>query len=269
MARDSTSGGVKSVQTALDILDVVAASVEDIGVTDIADALGLAKPSIFRHLKTLCERGLLKQNPRTLRYGLGVRLHVLGQAAASKVDLLSISEAIMVQLREETATTVNLASFRPQGTVIVRSLLGPAAMEISVRVGTEFPYHATSQGIVALSFRRQPPVAVLRRQKLEKFTEFTITDVQALEREVAATRERGWSLALQQTLLGIYAVSVPVFDSTGDCIAALTLVGAMKQLVHDPDPENLASLMQAGMRMSLQLGFGGNYPRIKSPGSTA
>lgn len=263
MARDTTAGGVKSVQTALDVLEVVAASPEELGVTEIAEALELAKPSIFRHLKTLSERGFLQQNPRTLRYGLGVRLHILGQAAANKIDLLSVSEPIMAHLREEAAMTVNLAGFQPHGTVILRSLLGPAAMEFSVRVGTEFPYHATSQGIIALAFRRQPPLAMLRRQKLEKFTEFTVTDPEVLENEIYAARENGWALAIQRTLLGTYAISVPVFDSTGECIAALTLIGTMRHVVDSPDLASLSVLMQSGLRMSLQLGFSGNYPRLK------
>lgn len=52
---------MRSVQVALDVLEAVAFSDEELGVTQIAERLGLTKGSVHRHLLTLVERGYLVQ----------------------------------------------------------------------------------------------------------------------------------------------------------------------------------------------------------------
>ncbi len=53
------SSGVHSVQLAIDVLEAVAFSDEELGVTQIAERLNMTKGSVHRHLRTLVERGYL------------------------------------------------------------------------------------------------------------------------------------------------------------------------------------------------------------------
>jgi DNA-binding IclR family transcriptional regulator len=261
MSDERPEGGVKSVQVTLDVLEAVAAAPSEIGVSELALRLGLTKGTIFRHLQTLLKRGYLTQNSATARYGLGMRLHVLGQMAYSRIDLLSASEPVMRQLRDDLGLTVNLAGFGPRGVMILSTLLGTSPLEIGVRVGTEMPFHATSQGRIALAFSRRPLMATLRRQKLAPLTERTVCDPDELEREVGLTRERGWAGASEQTVLGVNAISVPIFDSTSDGIAALTLVGSIQFLRPLPDAPQLEALARAGERISAHLGYREHHRR--------
>ncbi|MGF7111513.1 DNA-binding IclR family transcriptional regulator [Pseudomonas laurylsulfatiphila] len=64
---------------------------------------------VFRHLKTLVERGYLSQNPQTSKYRLGIQAYVLGQVAASGIDLLSASADAIRDLRDELGLTVVLS----------------------------------------------------------------------------------------------------------------------------------------------------------------
>ena len=59
------STGVRSVQLAIDVLEAVAFAPEEMGVTQIAERLSVTKGSVFRHLKTLVDRGYLSQNAAT------------------------------------------------------------------------------------------------------------------------------------------------------------------------------------------------------------
>jgi DNA-binding IclR family transcriptional regulator len=256
-----TASGVKSVQVALNVLEAVAAASEPISVTEIARRLGLTKPSVFRHLKTLVEHHMLNQDPTTTRYTLGVRLHVLGQLASSQIDILKVSDPVMRQLRDDTAMTINLAGFLPDRTVILRSALGPSPIELSVRIGTEYPFHSTSQGIIALAFGGPERLAAVRRRGLQRITDHTITDWDELARDIAAARQRGWSMVFEHTILGVAAASVPIFDATGDSIAAISLIGTPQLFVTETgQPPHLVALRQAGEKMSAQLGFRGRYP---------
>ncbi|WP_146993206.1 IclR family transcriptional regulator domain-containing protein [Bradyrhizobium macuxiense] len=71
-------------------------------------------------------------------------------------------------------------------------------------------------------------------------------------------------MAPQEIVIGINAFSVPIFQSDGDCIAAITLVGSMQYLGEKPTAEQLATLRAAGHAVSNKLGFHGEYPYEQS-----
>lgn len=256
---DRSDGGVKSVHVALDVLDVVAKARQEVGVSEIAASLGLAKASIFRHTRTLVERGYLIQNPSTARYGLGMKLHVLGTAAYNRIDLLSVSRPAMMKLRDETSLTIHLASFTEAGVIIVESIHGTAAMEIALRVGTEFPFYATSQGRVGMAFR--PDIAKkVEGDTLDKITPSTVTDRATLEKIVAQVRTEGYCLVLGETVMSTYGFSVPIFDMSDQCIAALTLVGSVQ---FPPKDSHRRATAAAGKQISSALGYFGKYPGVE------
>ena len=61
MAGHARESGVRSLRFALDVLETVAFSGEELGVTQIADQVHVTKGSVHRHLLTLVERGYLTQ----------------------------------------------------------------------------------------------------------------------------------------------------------------------------------------------------------------
>ena len=67
MAERRVDMGVRSVRLALDILERIAFSGEELGVTQLAQRVHATKGSVHRHLLTLVERGYLKQNIGDLR----------------------------------------------------------------------------------------------------------------------------------------------------------------------------------------------------------
>src|SRR5260370_9475701 len=91
--------GVRSVQLALDVLEAVAFSGEELGGTQLADRLDVTKGSVHRHLLTLVERGYLVQNPVTTRYALGPKSRLLARLAPD-ADLVRIAEGSMRELRD-------------------------------------------------------------------------------------------------------------------------------------------------------------------------
>ena len=59
VATGRSDQAVRAAETTLRVLEVVAFSEEELGVTQIADRLGLTKGAVFRHLHGLVERGYL------------------------------------------------------------------------------------------------------------------------------------------------------------------------------------------------------------------
>jgi len=255
MARGGSELSVKSVQVTLDVLEAVAFSDDEVGVTELAGRLGLTKGTIFRHLKTLVDRGYLAQNPATSRYRLGIKSHLLGRMAGAAIDLLAASEQAMKTLRNATGQSVVLSAVEPRAVRVVSTLIGKSSIEIGVRPGSELQFHATAQGKIALAFSRRSLLAKLEKQSLARFTDHTITSVSALRREIERVRSQGWATAPEQTMLGINAVAAPVFDSRSGCVGALAIVGSVQFLRHQPDAAQISAVKNSAALVSRNLGF--------------
>jgi len=248
-------GGVQAVHLTFDILEELMAAQQELGVSEITQRLGSSKGTVFRHLQTLVERGYLSQNPRTLRYRLGASAHLLGEAARGSVDLLAIGTEAIRRLQAATRQTAVLSRVIGRTVVVLNTVPGPSALEIGVKTGSELALHASAQGKIALAFSRFDLLPTLRRRPLEAWTDWTITDIDALETEIAAIRQAGWASAYQELLLGVNAVAVPVFDDTGDCTASLAIVGSIQHVAQQPDARLLEPLIENGIAMSAALGF--------------
>src|SRR4051794_8311435 len=100
--------GVKSVMSALDVLDCFALD-DELGVSDIARRLGVAKSTAHRLLTSLCARGVTEQNPETGQYRLGMHLFELGQLAQHRMRLRQTALPLLEELRQVSGCTVHLA----------------------------------------------------------------------------------------------------------------------------------------------------------------
>jgi DNA-binding IclR family transcriptional regulator len=255
MVRAVVEGGVRSVDVALDVLEAVAFSNEELGVTQVADRLGLTKGSVHRHLLTLVDRGYLTQNPATSRYAVGPKSRLLARFAPES-DLAHLAEGPMRDLRDRLGQTVVLSSLTPRGALVVVTLYSSSPIEIGVRQGSELSFHSSAQGKVLLAYAPHPFQARILSRELARFTDKTITDPKVLEADLALFRKQGYAAAPEEAMLGINAVAAPVFDKTDAVVAALAVVGSIQFLPADPAPELIKALQDSAEQVSRRLGYG-------------
>lgn len=249
------SGGVRSVQLAIDVLEAVAFSAEELGVTQIAERLNGTKGSVHRHLQTLVERGYLAQNPTTTRYTIGPKSRLLARLAPDG-DLVQLAEGPMRELRDALKHTVVLSEATQRGALVVTKLSGMSPIEIGVRPGSELSFHASAQGKVMLAFAPRPFQSRVLARPLERFTEKTIVSARRIEQEMVEIARQGHASAPEQAMLGINALAAPIFNDQDACVAALALVGSIQYLPGKPKPAHVAALTNAAMQISRKLGYG-------------
>ena len=91
-------------------------------------------------------------------------------------------------------------------------------------MGGRFPLHASGIGLVLLA---HAPEAVRRdvlERPLQRFTDYTVTDPARLERILAQVRRDGVAISDRQVTDDAMSVAAPVTDSSGEVIAALSVV---------------------------------------------
>ena len=255
MRDDRSDGGVRSVQLALDVLEAVASSGEELGVTQLAERLKLTKGSVHRHLLTFVERGYLVQNPITTRYSLGPRSRLLAHQAPD-ADLIQLAAGPMRELRDQLGHSVVLSESTPRGALVLSMVPGTAAIEIGVRPGSELPFHSSAQGKVLLAFAPRPQQQRVLARSLQSFTSHTLVDPKPLEEELSRVVKLGFATAPEEEMLGINAVAAPIFDDKDSCAGALALVGSIQFLRAEPDEESVSALKAAAGQISRMLGHG-------------
>ena len=252
---DPGSGGVHSVQLAIDVLEAVAFSDDELGVTQIAERLKMTKGSVHRHLQTLVERGYLAQNSTTSRYAIGPKSRLLARHAPD-TDLVHLAEGPMRQLRDALGHPVVLSEMTPRGALVLNKLSGTAPIEIGVRPGSELPFHASAQGKVMLAFAPRPLQTRVLARPLQRFTDKTIVSVHSIEQELLEVARLGFASAPEQSMLGLNAVAAPIFDAQDACIAAVAIVASIQFLPEKPRPSDVAQLVEAARQLSRKLGHG-------------
>jgi DNA-binding IclR family transcriptional regulator len=257
MMDDNSAGTVRSVQLAIDVLETVSFADEEMGVTQIAQRLGVTKGSVFRHLHTLVERGYLAQNAATSRYTIGPKSRLLARLAPD-TDLVKLAEGPMRELRDALGHSVVLSEKTPHGVLVLTTLNSPAPIEIGVRTGSELPFHATAQGKVMLAFAPRPFQARILARPLQTITAKTITSRERLEKQLLDIVKRGYAAAPEETMLGLNALAVPIFDSRDACIATLAVVASIQFLTDKPKRSDVDALIRAGQQISRSLGMVGS-----------
>jgi IclR family transcriptional regulator, KDG regulon repressor len=247
------SGGVHSVHLAIDVLEAVAFSDDELGVTQIAERLNMTKGSVHRHLQTLVERGYLAQNSTTSRYAIGPKSRLLARHAP-EADLVHLAEGPMRQLRDALGHPIVLSEMTPRGALVLHKLSGTAPIEIGVRPGSELTFHASAQGKVMLAFAPRPLQTRVLAQPLQRFTDKTMVSVRRIEKELLEVVRLGFASAPEEAMLGLNAVAAPIFDAQDACIATVAIVASIQFLPEKPRPSDVTQLIEAARQISRKLG---------------
>lgn len=230
---DDVEGGLRSVATALDLLDCFQFD-EELGVSEIARRLGVAKSTAHRLLTTLCSRGLVEQNPGTGKYRLGLHLYELGHLALARVQLRRKSMKLLEELREVSGWTVHLSVAAGADVLLLERLPTLRAMQVVEEYRRRWPLHATSSGKAICAF---DPESAQRRidAGFPQYTPSTIGSEQQFRRTLESIRKLGYATSHGETMPGVASVGAPVLDPAGFAIAAISITGYSTDLVHDED----------------------------------
>ncbi|WP_305096779.1 IclR family transcriptional regulator [Croceibacterium aestuarii] len=245
--------GVQTARVAVRILELLA-SRDEVGVTEIARETDMTKPRAYRHLRTLLAMGYAVQRDGSDRYARGPKLlalaRVIGQSAEDGV--IELARPVMQGLHEEFDHSFNLSLVYGDSASIVESLPGKALVGITVKLGEPLPLHSTAAGKLILADRLKKQ-GTLPAGKLVRFTQYTITDPADLRQELATVAARGWADAPQQVVLGINAVSSPVYDHRGDLVAMVSAMDSIQFIPPDPPAGLITAMREAAAEISARL----------------
>ncbi len=255
MRRGAAGGGrqseaLRSVGTALDVLECFAVDGE-LGVSDIARRLDIAKSTAHRLLTTLASRGMVSQNPENGQYRLGLHLYELGQLALARHTLRHAAMPILQDLRRTTRFTVNFSVADGADIVFVERLLTARSSPVLSHSGYRYPAHCTSSGKAIAAF--DPALAEARLAAgFPPRASGTVRSAADWRTAIDHVRRKGYAESHDESFDGVSSVAVPVLDGRGAAIAAVSVFGPSQDV--RPEIERLVPLLiGAARRISKQL----------------
>jgi IclR family transcriptional regulator, KDG regulon repressor len=235
----SKAGGYQSyivpaVDRAVRILALLRSEARDMTIAEIGEATGWHKSSVHKLLVTLHHHGLLDRDAATKRYSLGVALSEYGRMAVNNLDVRNAAKPFLKALTDFSGETTSLVLFTENQLVMVDVEESPSLIRVSLTVGMSTPVTTTSNGKAVLAFLPDTRVReFLRRDGLPAQTRKSITRIGLFQAELAAVRKRGYATDLDECLIGISAVSAPIFDSKAQVIATLSVSGPTFRMTKD------------------------------------
>lgn len=220
------ASSLRSVSIALGVLDCFSTDVE-LGPTQVAARLGVAKSTACRMLTALAEGGLLERS-RSGRYRLGLKLFEIGQLAVDRLTLRELALPLLGQLREIVLETVQLAV--PMGADVLfvdRMDASPTSAKFHTELYRRGPGHSSSAAKAMAAFNPGMERAILAGGFV-RHTPFTIVDPDRYRQVLRQVRLDGYAASREEFVLGISSLAAPVLLPRGErtvAVAAISVAG--------------------------------------------
>src|SRR5580704_8756965 len=248
---------IQSVQRAAQILGVLGSGTPRLGVTEIAERVGLAKPTVHGLLRTLEADDLVAQDPDTGKYSLGPGVLQLGNAYLDGSELRARSLRWAESLAQRAGEAVWVATLSGSRVIVLHHVFRPDNVVQILEVGAAIPWHACAPGHAIVAYLPAAQRTRALAGDLTPLTGQTKTTRAALTRALAQVRRRGYAVEDQEATVGDAGLAAPIFARAGVVAGSVGVVGAADRLLAPGTRDELVRLvLEAARAVSRDLGAG-------------
>lgn len=247
---------IKSLIKAISVMKCFDPNNSEMGVSNVAQRVGLSRPTANRILSTLVYGGLLEQNGATGKYMIGSGLFSLGNLFLISRDIVKVAEPVVKELNELASEVVNV-HIRDKGysTIVLREE-SKHTFRFAYHVGSVFPAYAVSAGKALLSELTDAEIdSLYPNERLMPLTPKTVTTRTELKKELEQVRKTGVAFNREQAREGVESIASVIRDASGTAVAAMS-IAAPVFMMNQVKRKKLTTIVRLGTSlMSYQLGY--------------
>lgn len=253
------TNGTQSIDRALSVLSAFDDHHPTLSLIELVERLDLNKTTAFRILTALEHAGYIDKTANG-DYRLGSELIALGGRAARANPLRDAAHIHLQDLTRRTGETTTLEVIRRDERdepfmLVIDEVLGKHLVGITQYIGTRLPIHATSTGKAVLAYLAPDARADYLRFPLPTLTHHTVTSEVDFLAELERACQQGYALVGGELEEGLVAVGAPIFDTNGQPIAAISLVGPSVRLSRGLAVELAADVVHTAQAISHTIGY--------------
>ena len=245
---------VPAVARAMALLDLLARQREPFHLSELASRLCLPKSSVHGLCSTLASQGYLRRY-HDGSFFIGPAVMALANAFVGRTDAAQEFAALWQELAHRPAETVILSVLADTDVVYVAARNGDLPLGLAFTAGMRLPAHLAASGRAMLAFRDDTLVREMYRGvRLPRLSGRPAMTLKALLDELAATRERGYSVDDEGIREGVYCLGAPVFDASGQPIAGLGMCVHKAALDRRSEQRHIAAITELANQLTQRLG---------------
>jgi len=219
---------IKSIEKALDLLELLSDKEKEIGITEIGKELHMGVSTVHRILTTLKCRNYIVQNRQTSKYMLGAKLFILGYKVQNTKNLIKVVMPFLQRLSTYTNETINFAILEGREVICLYKIESKEMLRAGLDIGTKIPAYSTSLGKVLLAFLPEHEFMMLyndSNEKLTTFTSSTISSVEELRKRLKKIKKQRYAIDEEEFKIGVNCLGVPIINNEGKVIASISISG--------------------------------------------
>jgi IclR family transcriptional regulator, pca regulon regulatory protein len=228
MPHDDSAASSQSLERGLAILGTFTPDRPALGISELAQRLGLTRSTTHRYVATLARLGYLHQDEATRKYRLGIRALDLGFAVLGALELREIAAPHLQRLTATTGHTSNLAIRDDTDVILIDRIRGRPGryhhLEFNLHIGSRIPSYCSATGKALLAFLPQPDLNdLLDRIEFLPRGPRAVGSRAALVAELGQVRRSGVAINDEELESGLRSIAVPIRSRAGAVVAAINL----------------------------------------------
>jgi DNA-binding IclR family transcriptional regulator len=258
---------VEAVLAALAVLECFLAK-SSLTTLEILQTTGFTRNRVMRLTGTLMHRGYLIEDGGTGTFTIGPKVFALGKVFERNNAILVIIRPSLSDIALKTGESASFYAREGYERVVVAREEGTHSIRHAISEGQRMDLHAGAAGKVILAYSNTELVAsVLAKTGLPKRTAATITQKQALLKELKNVRDRGYAVSIGERAADVCALAAPVFEHGHELVGSLCISGPSSRFTLPVRKAHLKLLLAAAIQLSRQLGWTGNASEMGAPPS--
>ncbi|WP_435164195.1 IclR family transcriptional regulator [Paenibacillus glycanilyticus] len=242
---------LKTLDNSLELLHYFTKETPQWGVRELAKAMGMNHSIVFRILATFEQHGFLVQDKDSKKYSLGMKFMEFGAIVRDQFRISDVILPIMQQLSADTGESIYLTWRDGLEGICVEIVESSQTIRYGVTVGSRSPLFAGASNKVILAFL---PEEELESIQLQPFTDKTITSKEDLIQDLEKIRVAGWAYSVGEYTESVFALSLPLFNSSKEVVASITVGGPDFRMPQQKVEPTLQKLIRGRDEMQALIG---------------
>ncbi|MCL6625768.1 MAG: IclR family transcriptional regulator [Alicyclobacillus shizuokensis] len=221
--------------------------------------LKIPRPTLYRLLDGLVDVGMLIRLDGG--YHVGPKVLTWASKTLTRPDIVRLARPSLEKLADESALTSALYVRMGSCRVCMDRVEGSGILRHDVRIGESLPLHVGSSGRVLLAWLPAETREELLQASCTEFPQYPLT---ASAQDFSKVVAQGWALSLGERDEALASLGAPIFSSTGEVTAAISLSGVRQRFTDEKIQAWRELLLQAAAKVSTLLGAGGENTPLRT-----
>jgi IclR family acetate operon transcriptional repressor len=256
-ADTSGKGDTKGASVIVNAIAVLRSFTADhplLGVTEIANRVGLHKSTVSRILATFEQENLVERDADTRRFRLGLGLIAVAGPLLAELEERRVAYPVLRELTELTGETSALMMWEGNESICVEQIASRHQIKHTAPLGARYSDALSSSVQVFLATEPEENVRALLRSGAITYPGPDEASLEDYLLRLKDDSSRGWAINYGESSLDEVGVAAPVYNHRGDLVAAVSIPAPRFRVSKDRLQSLGESCMAAADKVTARLG---------------